>query len=115
MSRIYFTQARRLPNLTNAEIDRIQTVLDQWERAESLRHQPRSQQGYDYELVTATVRDKYAIFACDGASAYILDLLSGTIYISKSYSEPNKKKPVGNIKDSAFDGAILAEYRKRGY
>jgi hypothetical protein len=99
--------------ITQAQYDRFETVLAQWQAAANLEHYHISKYTFPNDQVHAHFGAKYARLDIGHSGAFMVDIVDGTIYQIKGYGKVDKKKTIGNIYDLNFAGAVLVRDRFR--
>jgi hypothetical protein len=118
MSRIY-EGLQEVPAAAYTSFDSLLIeTMNQWHEA---HRQQFVKNGYTNLLDTfdqqeekhAHVGAKYIRLDVGGSGAWMLETATGIIYNIKGYGKVDKKKIVGDINDTAFDGAVLFRDRFR--
>jgi len=99
--------------VTQAQYDRFETVLAQWQAAANLQHYHINKYTFPNDQVHGHFGAKYARLDIGGSGAFMVDIESGLVYGIMGYGKVDKKKVSGNIYDPNFAGAVLVRDRFR--
>lgn len=99
--------------VTQAQYDRFETVLSQWQAADNLDHYHIRKFTHPNDQVHGHFGAKYARLDIGGSGAFMANLATGIVYGVKGYGQVYKEKIVGNIYDLNFDAAVLVRDRFR--
>jgi hypothetical protein len=99
--------------LTQAQYDRIEAVMAQWQAADNEKHYVTSGFTHPNDQVHGHCGAKYMRLDIGGSGAFMVHIVFGFIYGIKGYGKVDKNKVSGNIYDPNFDAAVLVRDRFR--